>query len=70
MRVADDVFTTADQEFVTELKDLCSFPRDDPGVNAFIATDSEIPLPENKDAEDPVMNAIAQSKSWCVSKRF
>ncbi|MFC6906737.1 DUF7509 family protein [Halalkalicoccus tibetensis] len=57
-------FSTADQEFITELENLCLFLRDDPGVNAFIATDPEIPLPENKDAKEPVMNAIAQSKAY------
>lgn len=57
-------FTTADQEFINELKDLCSYLRSDPGVNAFIATDPRIPLPENKDTEEPPMNAIAQSKAY------
>lgn len=54
-------FTDADHEFITELEELCSFLRDDPGVNAFIATDPDIPLPEDEDADELTMNAIAQS---------
>lgn len=57
-------FSDADREFIKELEELCSFLRDDPGVNAFIATDPDIPLPEDEDAEEPTMNAIAQSKAF------
>lgn len=57
-------FTDADHEFITELEELCSVLRDDPGVNAFIATDPDIPLPEDEDAEEPTLNAIAQSKAF------
>lgn len=57
-------FTDADREFITELEELCSDLRDDPGVNAFIATDPDIPLPEDEDAEEPTLNAIAQSKAF------
>lgn len=57
-------FSDADREFITELEALCSFLRNDPGVNAFIATDPEIPLPADDDAAEPTMNAIAQSKAF------
>lgn len=57
-------FSTADTKFITELEELRSFLRDDPGVNAFIATDPDIPLPEDKAADEPSMNAIAQSKAY------
>lgn len=57
-------FTDADREFITELEELCLFLRDDPGVNAFIATEPDIPLPEDEDTKEPPMNAIAQSKAF------
>lgn len=41
-------FTDADREFITGLEEFCSFLRDDPGVNAFIATDPDIPSPRTK----------------------
>lgn len=33
-------------------------------MNAFIATDPAIPLPGDEDADEPTMNAIAQSKAF------
>ncbi|WP_254544785.1 DUF7509 family protein [Halomarina pelagica] len=59
-------FTAADRAFIAELEALCSELRADPGVNAFIATDPAIPLPEdeNATADTPTMNAIAQSKAF------
>lgn len=57
-------FTDADREFITELEDLCRFLRDDPGVNALIATDPEIPLSDDGEVDTPPMNAIAQSKAY------
>jgi hypothetical protein len=57
-------FSAADTKFITELEEFRSFLRDDPGVNAFIATDPDIPLPEDEDTGEPSMNAIAQSKAY------
>lgn len=57
-------FSAADTKFITELEEFRSFLREDPGVNAFIATDPDIPLPEDEAANEPSMNAIAQSKAY------